>query len=74
MMLRNIDEGVVVALDSLRVNKLRSALTMLGVVIGVSTVMAMASIGRKSKNRVRSDWVASETMLPRRSPGTRPWM
>lgn len=44
MMLRNIDEGVVVALDSLRVNKLRSALTILGVVIGVSTVMAMASI------------------------------
>ena len=44
MILRNIDEGVAIALDSLRVNKLRSALTILGVVIGVSTVMAMASI------------------------------
>lgn len=43
-MLRNIDEGVLIALDSLRVNKLRSFLTILGVVIGVATVMTMASI------------------------------
>ena len=33
-----------IALDSLRTNKLRSALTILGVVIGVTTVMTMASI------------------------------
>jgi putative ABC transport system permease protein len=44
MILRNLDEGVGIALDALRANKLRSALTILGVVIGVSTVMAMASI------------------------------
>jgi putative ABC transport system permease protein len=37
-------ENVAVAFDSLRVSKLRSALTILGVVIGVATVMAMASI------------------------------
>ena len=37
-------ENVAVAFDSLRVSKMRSALTILGVVIGVSTVMAMASI------------------------------
>jgi putative ABC transport system permease protein len=44
VILHNIAEGVGMALDSLRSNKLRSALTILGVVIGVSTVMAMASI------------------------------
>ena len=43
-MIRNVDEGVLIALDSLRANKLRSFLTILGVVIGVSTVMTMASI------------------------------
>lgn len=44
MRLRNVDEGIWIALDSLRTNKLRSGLTILGVVIGVATVMAMASI------------------------------
>ena len=44
-MLRNVDEGVRLALDSLQANKLRSFLTILGVVIGVATVMAMASRG-----------------------------
>lgn len=44
MILRNLDEGIGIALDALRSNKLRSFLTILGVVIGVSTVMAMASI------------------------------
>ena len=43
-MLRHLEEGVAIALDSLRTNKLRSALTILGVVIGVTTVMTMASI------------------------------
>lgn len=42
--LRNAGEGVTIALDSLRANKLRSALTILGVVIGVATVMAIASM------------------------------
>jgi putative ABC transport system permease protein len=41
---RNLDEGVLIALDALRANKLRSLLTILGVVIGVATVMTMASI------------------------------
>lgn len=40
----NISEGIAVALATLRANKLRSFLTILGVVIGVSTVMLMASI------------------------------
>jgi putative ABC transport system permease protein len=44
VILHNLQEGVTIALDSLRSNKLRSGLTILGVVIGVSTVMAMASI------------------------------
>lgn len=52
MRLPNIAEGVVVALDALRANKLRSALTILGVVIGVSTVMAMASIVDGIRNQI----------------------
>ena len=37
-------ENVVLAVDALRVSKLRSALTVLGVVIGVATVMTMGTI------------------------------
>ncbi|MEQ1691920.1 MAG: ABC transporter permease [Gemmatimonas sp.] len=37
-------ENIRIAFDALRVSKLRSALTILGVVIGVATVMAMAAI------------------------------
>jgi putative ABC transport system permease protein len=39
-----IQENVAVALTTLRTSKMRSALTILGVVIGISTVMAMATI------------------------------
>ncbi len=43
-LLRTAGEGVGIALDALRSNKLRSTLTILGVVIGVATVMAIASL------------------------------
>lgn len=43
-MIRNVGEGVWIAIDSIRANKLRSFLTILGVVIGVSTVMTIASM------------------------------
>jgi putative ABC transport system permease protein len=44
VILPNIAEGVAIALDAIRANKLRSLLTILGVVIGVTTVMAVASL------------------------------
>ncbi|MCL4402286.1 MAG: ABC transporter permease, partial [Acidobacteria bacterium] len=34
-----------IALRALRVNRLRSALTMLGIIIGVAAVIAMVAIG-----------------------------
>ncbi|HQF71354.1 MAG TPA: ABC transporter permease, partial [Promineifilum sp.] len=41
----NLSESLLTALDSLRSNKLRAALTMLGVIIGVAAVIALLSIG-----------------------------
>lgn len=45
--------GILIALLSLRVNKLRSALTMLGIVIGVAAVITMVAVGEGAQQRVR---------------------
>jgi putative ABC transport system permease protein len=50
--LGRIPENVGVAFDTLRVSKLRSVLTILGVVIGVSTVMAMAAIVQGIRDQI----------------------
>ncbi|MEV4709139.1 ABC transporter permease [Actinoplanes sp. NPDC049316] len=41
-----------VALDALRANRLRSVLTMLGVVIGVAAVVALVAIGTGTKQQI----------------------
>jgi putative ABC transport system permease protein len=48
-----LDETIRVALASLRANKLRSALTMLGIVIGVAAVIAMVALGNGAENAVK---------------------
>src|SRR5690349_6111568 len=47
-------ETVGVALGALRVNKLRSALTMLGVVIGVAAVITMVALGTGAQRSVEA--------------------
>ena len=42
-----------VALGALRVNKLRSALTMLGIIIGVAAVIAMLAVGSGATARIQ---------------------
>ena len=44
MRIHNFVEGATLAVWAIGAHKLRSALTILGIVIGVATVMAMASI------------------------------
>lgn len=52
MIAETLGANVKLAIDNLRGNKLRSALTILGVVIGVTTVMTMASIVQGIKGQI----------------------
>lgn len=52
MIREKVQNNVALALDTIGANKLRSGLTILGVVIGVSTVMAMAAIVQGIKDQI----------------------
>jgi putative ABC transport system permease protein len=71
-----IFETIAVALEALRANKLRSLLTMLGIVIGVSAVIAMVALGRGAqqsvKDRIASLGTTMLTVVPgqQRGPGS----
>jgi putative ABC transport system permease protein len=47
-------QAFIEALGSLTMNKLRSALTILGIVIGVAAVISMLAIGRGAQNQITS--------------------
>ena len=64
-----IGETIRVALDALRANKLRSLLTMLGIVIGVSAVIAVVALGRGAQKAVNDRISALGTTLLTVNPG-----
>ena len=64
-----IGETVRVALGALRANKLRSLLTMLGIVIGVAAVIAVVALGRGAQKAVNDRIAALGTTLLTVSPG-----
>ncbi|AHG89518.1 MacB-like periplasmic core domain protein [Gemmatirosa kalamazoonensis] len=58
-----------VALEALRVNKMRSVLTMLGIIIGVGAVIAMLALGNGAKAAVNERIQALGTTLVTVVPG-----
>ena len=51
--MKHLISSMRIAFRALQVNKLRSALTMLGIVIGVAAVIATAAIGSGAKQRIQ---------------------
>ena len=64
-----LGETIGVALGALRANKLRSFLTMLGVVIGVGAVIAVVALGRGAQQSVNARITALGTTLLTIQPG-----
>ena len=62
-------EVLAVALGALRANKLRSMLTMLGIVIGVAAVIAMVALGTGAQTAVKDRIASLGTTLLTINPG-----
>ncbi|MEG0377843.1 MAG: ABC transporter permease, partial [Eubacterium sp.] len=50
----NLRENIILALEGLRANKMRALLTMLGIIIGIASVIAITSLGEAMSNSVAS--------------------
>jgi len=59
----SLGQNIGVAFDALRANKLRSALTMLGIIIGVMAVVSLLSIGQGAQSAITQQISAIGTNL-----------
>src|SRR5438105_12550119 len=59
-----------VAWSSIRANKLRSILTMLGIIIGVAAVVALMGIGQGAQDQITSTITSNGTNLLTIMPGS----
>jgi putative ABC transport system permease protein len=56
---RTVEEGITIAIDSVRANKLRSGLTILGVAIGVGVVVSIAALVTGIRSSIMEGFEAS---------------
>jgi putative ABC transport system permease protein len=64
-----LKEQIMMALDSLRANKFRSLLTMLGIIIGAGTLVAVLSLGNALQSQVFEQFIDLGTRRIAISPG-----
>ncbi len=63
-------QSIRIALQALRVNKLRSSLTMLGIVIGVAAVIVMVAVGSGASQRIQAQMASIGSNLLMVQPGS----
>ncbi|HEY3398521.1 MAG TPA: ABC transporter permease [Armatimonadota bacterium] len=59
----NLSESVRIALRALRLNKMRTGLTMLGIIIGVAAVIAMVGIGQGAAKQIKDQFASMGTNM-----------
>jgi putative ABC transport system permease protein len=67
----SLSQNLSVAIDALLTNKVRSALTMLGIIIGVAAVVSMLAVGRGASASVTEQITNTGLDLLTISPGSR---
>ena len=68
----NFGQAILEALESLSANKMRSGLTILGIVIGVAAVIAMLAVGQGAQNSITGsiNGIGTNVLFVFRSTGT----
>jgi len=69
--MRRLAENIKIAFQSLTVNKLRSFLTMLGIIIGVGAVVAVMAVGTGAKQSILEDIQSVGTNIISIAPGSK---
>jgi len=65
----NYSNSIKIAVNALKRNKMRSFLTMLGIIIGVASVIAMLAIGQGSKQSIQNQMSSMGTNMIFAMPG-----
>jgi len=68
--MNKVFQSMRIAFRALRVNKLRSALTMLGIIIGVGAVIAMVSVGSGATDRIHQQIASIGSNIIMVQPGS----
>src|SRR5262245_7677536 len=71
--MNNILQSMKIAFRALRINKLRSALTMLGIIIGVGAVIAMVAVGSGATDRIQQQIASIGSNIIQVNPGSQNW-
>jgi putative ABC transport system permease protein len=71
--MNNVVQSMRIAFRALRVNKLRSALTMLGIIIGVGAVIAMVAVGSGATDRIQKQIASIGSNIIQVNPGSQNW-
>lgn len=66
----NFSELFLSAVEALRLNKLRTSLAALGIIIGIGSVIALVSLGQASQQSIQANIEALGSNLLTVSPGS----
>jgi len=66
----NIPDTLKISLRAIRINKMRSGLTMLGIIIGVGSVIAMLAVGTGASEKIKTQLAGMGTNLLLVHPGS----